>query len=208
MWNDTVLEAIRTLRGRNLDLTPLGLDNFELSSLEHQRRAVIEILTSIKHLPGPERQEAVDFVKQEAVSPLPDDLMMTDTQVKHLSAEGIEIGGHTVNHPILATLDDSATRREICENKLYLEQLTGRRLRFFAYPNGRLGSDYRAEQCQIVRDAGYEAAVSTHTGVSSATTDRWQLPRFTPWDKSPGRFLIRLLMNSRQLVTSPAPAGQ
>lgn len=208
MWNDTVLEAIRTLDGKSLDLNPLGLGKFELSSADLKRRAATKILTSIKHLPGTERQEAVNLIGEAAAGPLPDNLMMTDAQVKDLAAAGVEIGGHTVSHPILATLDNNAAQQEICENKQYLERLTERRLRFFAYPNGRLGSDYRAEQCQLVRDAGYEAAFSTHAGVSSAATDRWQLPRFTPWDRSPGRFLIRLLINSRQLVVSPSSTGQ
>jgi len=49
----------------------------------------------------------------------------------------------------------------------------------------------------MVRDAGYAAAVSTGWGVATAQSDRFQLPRFTPWDRTPGRFALRLIRNMR-----------
>lgn len=208
MWNDTVIEAVRTLTGKYLDLRELGLASYDLSSLPTQRSAIEQILQAIKHRPAAERETAVEVIRQAAAAPLPTDLMMSDRQIENLVAAGIEIGGHTVTHPILATLDEAAARTEILDNKDHLERLTGQQLRFFAYPNGRLGGDYELLHRDMVREAGYEAALSTHPGVTSAASDRWQLARFTPWDKTPEKFIARLLLNARQLVEAPLPSSQ
>ena len=64
----------------------------------------------------------------------------------------------------------------------------------------------RAWICQVLVDvddanranrAGFTAAVSTAWGVASTNSDLFQLPRFTPWDRKPGRFALRLLLNRR-----------
>jgi hypothetical protein len=49
----------------------------------------------------------------------------------------------------------------------------------------------------MVRDAGFSAAVSTAWGVASPGSDVFQLPRFTPWDRGPAKFALRLLLNRR-----------
>ena len=42
-----------------------------------------------------------------------------------------------------------------------------------------------------------QAAVSTSPGVARAGADPFQLPRFTPWDASELRFVMRLVNNMR-----------
>jgi peptidoglycan/xylan/chitin deacetylase (PgdA/CDA1 family) len=207
MWNDTVIESIRSMAGKQLDLRELGLDRYDLSSLSLQRSAIQQLLKAIKHLPNSERARAVARIAEAGAADTAG-LMMTEEQVISLASNGIEIGGHTVTHPILATLDEASASAEIRENKSALETLTRKPLRFFAYPNGRLGRDYSTRHCELVRQAGYSAALSTHAGVVSRESDRWQLARFTPWDKTPDRFLVRLMLNTRQLVLAPSPSAQ
>ena len=57
------------------------------------------------------------------------------------------------------------------------------------------GQDYGAEHVALARQAGYRAAVSTSWGASSSASDIFQLARFTPWDRAPRRFALRLLQN-------------
>jgi peptidoglycan/xylan/chitin deacetylase (PgdA/CDA1 family) len=122
--------------------------------------------------------------------------MMTTEQVRHLHASDMEIGAHTVTHPILAQLDPERAGSEIRESKTHLEAITGGRVTLFAYPNGKPGRDYRREHVGMVRELGFEAAVSTARGVAHAASDPFQLPRFTPWDRTPGKFLLRLYHNT------------
>jgi peptidoglycan/xylan/chitin deacetylase (PgdA/CDA1 family) len=116
--------------------------------------------------------------------------------VRSLDANGMEIGAHTVTHPILARLDAARASDEIRQSKLRLEAITGKPVKLFAYPNGKPGRDYGREHVGMVKELGFEAAVSTAWGVANAQSDAFQLPRFTPWDKSPGKFVLRLLHNT------------
>jgi peptidoglycan/xylan/chitin deacetylase (PgdA/CDA1 family) len=108
------------------------------------------------------------------------------------------IGAHTVTHPILACTSDSAARHEIVASKRALEEQLGAPVGLFAYPNGKPGRDYSAAHVAMVREAGFDAAFSTAWGVASRTSDPFQLPRFTPWDRAPWRFGVRLAQNLRR----------
>jgi peptidoglycan/xylan/chitin deacetylase (PgdA/CDA1 family) len=194
MWNDTVLESVRILDGECLDLSSIGQGVHPTGTSEEKARTGYELLNRLKHLPTYQRAECVDHIASLS-GDLPDDLMMSSSQVKAMHAHGMEIGGHTVNHPILANLSEDEVRKEIGEGKAKLEAIIEEEIRFFAYPNGKPVKDYKSEQIGIVQDLGFRAAVSTTWGVADNKSDIWQLPRFTPWDRSPLPFMARLVTN-------------
>jgi peptidoglycan/xylan/chitin deacetylase (PgdA/CDA1 family) len=124
--------------------------------------------------------------------------MMTSQQVCELAAAGMEVGAHTVTHPILRVLPREAAATEIDDSRRVVASITGRPVRAFAYPNGQLNDDYTLRDRDLVSAHGFEVAVSTNGGVATASCDRFQLPRFTPWDRRPERWLARLLMAYRR----------
>jgi len=198
MFNDTVIEAVRRAPGAELDLrTPeagaLGL--LPLDGWPARRAAVAHILGGIKYLPQAQRPKVAQAIADAAGAKLPDDLMMTRAQVRALHGAGMTVGGHTVSHPILATLDEAAQLDEVIQGKQRLEQITGAPVTLFAYPNGKPGTDYDARSVAAVRQAGFEAAVSTAWGAAQRGTDIFQIPRFTPWSESPPRFAAHMLRN-------------
>ncbi len=199
MFNDTVIEAIRNSHDDELDLGALGLGRHRLSTPESKRNAINNILPKVKYLPLDQREDKVfELARMACNVPLPDNLMMTSAQLKALHAAGMGIGGHTSHHPILANLDDSAVRKEITEGKEFLEATLGEQISLFAYPNGKPGTDYLPQQTSIVRELGFVAAVSTHQGVATQSSDLFQLPRFVPWQRDPGRLMLGALGNLRQ----------
>jgi len=92
---------------------------------------------------------------------------MRPAQIKRLHDEGMEIGGHTVNHPILAMLDEEEARAEIVGGKRQLEEIIGAPVTLFAYPSGKPGRDYGPRDVRLVKEAGFVAAVSTIGGVAN-----------------------------------------
>jgi hypothetical protein len=54
----------------------------------------------------------------------------------HTLYQGHEVACHTVNHPDLTQLSDTAIRREVLEDKAVLEDLTGYSVQGLAYPFG------------------------------------------------------------------------
>lgn len=201
MWNDTVIEAVRRAPGPTLDLSSLGqagLTAYPLMDASSRRGAIDTILGAIKHLPMDRRLALTQSISDLAKVELPADLMMSSAQVRELHRAGMTIGGHTVRHPILATLDDSDARREIDEGRRSLQTIIGAPVDHFAYPNGKPRQDYAPVHVQIVRELGFRSAVSTAWGAARAGDDPLQLPRFTPWDRSAARFAYRLIANLAQ----------
>lgn len=194
MWNDTVIEAVRNMQTATLDLTEIDLGLLDIADDTRKSLAAQQIIRQIKHLPIDKRQQYADFIATKSQN-LPNHLMMTTEQLITLSQSGVEIGGHTVTHPILAKLDDAAATQEIQQNKAFLESVLNKPIRLFAYPNGKPNLDYQPQQIEFVQQAGYQAAVSTVWGVADRNSDSWQLPRFTPWDKSPEKFMLRMIKN-------------
>lgn len=195
MWNDTVIESIRTCKASSIDLGVLG--RHDVSAPAARRRVIDGLLAQIKYLEPSARLDCVQQVAERCEADLPDDLMMTSDQLRALHGAGMGIGGHTRSHPILARLRDGDAREEIEGGKADLEAILREPLKLFAYPNGKPGTDYLARHAIIVRKAGYEAAVSTAPGMARPMSDVLQLPRFTPWDRTALRFGLRLVANMR-----------
>lgn len=89
----------------------------------------------------------------------------------------IEIGAHTVNHPVLSHLLEAAQRKEIEHNKAALESLTGQPVTSFSYPYGT-PSDYSQHTLDIVRQCGFSVACANFEGHVTTYADRLQLPRY------------------------------
>jgi len=195
MFNDTVIEAIRGATVNELDLSDLDAGRLPLNNRAQRRAAISTCLNAAKYRSFHARRDFVSELATRSGAQLPDDLMMDSPQVNVLVNGGMEIGAHTVNHPILLKIDDGQARREIADSKRQLEVLTGRPVTLFAYPNGVPGIDYGPAHVEMVRQSGFIAAVSTSVGVSNPSTDSLQLPRFTPWDDTSSRVAMRLLHN-------------
>lgn len=198
MWNDTVIESIRLCRQPLLDLD--GLGQFALDSTAARRGAIDAVIGQLKYLPLDERVTAAEGVARRAEVEPPNDLMMSSDEVRRLRQTGMVIGAHTVTHPILARLPQAQASAEMQEGRRVLQELLGERIGLFAYPNGKPGADYLPEHVDIARELGFDAAVSTSWGAADTRTDLFQIPRFTPWDRSRARFGLRLLRN---LATQP-----
>jgi peptidoglycan/xylan/chitin deacetylase (PgdA/CDA1 family) len=113
-------------------------------------------------------------------------------EVTCLGKEGlIDIGSHTVTHPVLSALSTAAQRTEIQRSKARLEEILGRPLTSFAYPYGTQ-SDYTAETTFMVRDAGFTCACSNFPAIIVGGTDRFQLPRLIVRDWDGEAFAHRL----------------
>lgn len=204
MWNDRIIEAIRQFSGVRLDLTGIGHGVADLTTPDARRQAIAGLLNGIKHLAPAERLAAVDAVVATAGGGTEPALMMNAAQVQSLIGLGMDVGAHTVSHPILTRLDPASAKQEILQSKGHLEEILGQPVLLFAYPNGVPRQDYVAEHVQMVRDCGFAAAVSTAWGTATPSSDRFQLPRFTPWDRARWRYGARMLWNLKSNAHSVA----
>lgn len=198
MWNDTVIEAVRACTKLSLDLASLGLGQHAISTVDEKRRAITSLINQIKYRTLNERVHVTEGVARLAGVEVPQNLMMTSAQVKAMRYGGMQIGAHTMSHPILAKLNTDQAAQEIGSSKVFLERLLCERIGLFAYPNGKPGEDYSPDSVHVVRSLGFDAAVSTQWGASTGHDDLFQIRRFTPWDRTKLRFGARLVANLRQ----------
>jgi peptidoglycan/xylan/chitin deacetylase (PgdA/CDA1 family) len=156
---------------------PLGLaDNLD-------RQAAVAALTDLyKRLPNDETEPFMEFLAEATGTGRRDvvasqDEWMTWDMVRELGAAGMDIGGHTVNHPVLARLDEREQRAEVEECRRRLEAELGVDMKLFAYPVGRPDSfDARTRAC--LARAGVELAFSLHGGyVRAERWDPYDIPR-------------------------------
>jgi len=196
MFNDAVLECVKQFRQDYLDLSWLGAGETAKFGDASERLASFALITGlVKYLPISKRNEAIGRLIEDTSATMPENLMLSSSQLSTLADSGIEIGAHTASHPILATLNETDARKEIIAGRDALRERLDKDIRFFAYPNGVPDKDFNDTHMKMLPDLGFECAVSTSHGVSDSYTNIYSLKRFTPWDKSPGRFLTRLLRN-------------
>ena len=210
MWNDAVIESFRRTRQQRAslsDLLPeLGPAPLDLSEPMKRRAAIEAAISAIKYLPAADRLACVTSIAEHLGVTVPDDLMLSSEGVAQLRRGGMQIGAHTVSHPILMRLAAEDVRREMQDGKRHLERLISEPVTLFAYPNGRPGEDYDAHAVALARDVGFEAAFTTVRGAAHTGTDLYQIPRFTPWDRTAKRFGLRMLStlwSSRQGRNGP-----
>lgn len=197
MFNDDVIDAIAQTRGQSLDLHGLDLGVRDVATAQGKQLAIDAILQRLKCQPPEQRSKVVaTLLELTECDTLPNDIMLTSEQVFELSSRGIEIGGHTVNHPILTSLEDDMAYSEIAVGKQNLEKIIGKPVRSFAYPNGKPHQDYAARHVAMVKELGFDLAVSTAHGVGSSKCDMHQLPRFTPWGYSALKWSGMMLRNA------------
>lgn len=195
MWNDRVIEGLRHASVDRLSVPRLEIHDCPLGSASQRRAALVNLLGRLKYLHHADRNTAVDEVVQACRPTRRPELMMDARQVRKLASLGFEIGAHTCSHPILTQMPDEQAEGEITRSRTRLQAELDAEVPLFAYPNGREGVDFDHRHHDMVRRAGFAAAFTTEAGVSECGTDRWRLPRFTPWDRTAVRFRMQLLRN-------------
>jgi len=210
MFNDDLIEIVRTAPGGRHDLSALGLPSLmslELDDDASRRAAIDRLIPHLKYQPLQARRDLLARIADAIGGRFPPPLMMRPADVRKLADSGMQIGGHTVNHPILTQLDLHAARAEIVDGKRRLEEITDSPVTLFAYPNGKPGDDYDARHVDLVRRAGFVAAVSSVNGVAACDADRFQLPRCGLWNQGPRRLGARLLANCLHPLRADARSG-
>jgi peptidoglycan/xylan/chitin deacetylase (PgdA/CDA1 family) len=142
-----------------------------------------------------DRDRAIDTLeaKMEITEPTRHRLprVMSANQIAELAGEPlIEIGSHSTSHPLLENLSIAEQYREISGSKSILEEILGKPVTSFSYPNGSLCKD----TVRMVERAGYRCACTSFKDVVRRKSDPYKLPRFWPSDVN-GDIFQRWLMS-------------
>ena len=191
MWNDAIVESIRGFDKPSLDLEELG--QYPCGTTEQKRDTIRALIMRLKYLPSADRAGGVDRLIEYTHASIPDHMMMSESEVRKLRDCGMEIGAHTVSHPILTSIPNCAAQMEIRDSKRDLEQVLDETVTLFAYPNGAPDQDYAAQHVEMVRSAGFDVAVTTSRGQARLNEDLCQLARFSPGPHTGAGLIGRLV---------------
>lgn len=112
---------------------------------------------------------------------------MTKEQIKQLADEGNTIASHTYDHKNFAQFTDEDWKTQIDDPTKKLEQITGKKIEYFAYPYGV----YKASTLHKLKEHGFKAAFILSTA-SDATYPLYTIRRII----DPGRYTAKNLYYS------------
>jgi peptidoglycan/xylan/chitin deacetylase (PgdA/CDA1 family) len=98
--------------------------------------------------------------------------LMSSSQIRECSAQGIEFGAHTRTHPDLTTLSGVELREEVAGSGEDLSSILGTRVSSFAYPFGFWNEEVRAS----VRES-FDLAFNCEEGRNQIDTDPYRMHR-------------------------------
>lgn len=107
------------------------------------------------------------------------DQMMSWNEAAELGRNGVEMGAHTVTHPLLTYEDRAAVRQELRLSKKAPEENLAVQVRAFAYPNGDWNERVREE----VKRAGFKCAFTTQRRWYGWGGDLFVIPRIMIHEK-------------------------
>jgi len=108
--------------------------------------------------------------------------------IRTLTDEGMTVGFHTLHHPLLSHLPDSAVDDALTRGRDELEEAAGRPVRLFAYPHGK--ADRRA--VERLPGAGFVAACTGRPAPVRPGDDPYLLCRWEPGPIGVDRFVAGL----------------
>ncbi|MCF7982723.1 MAG: polysaccharide deacetylase family protein [Pseudomonadales bacterium] len=195
IWNQRLTEAILKFDCEKVDLTEIGLGIISLANEEEKVNANLVLNEQLKNLAPKEQNRKVAYITRLSRERNFRRAMLNEAQIAKMVDGGMEIGCHTMNHPMLSVVPIDAAEQDILESKYYLNEVSGQNIKYFAYPYGKLGQHFTVQHAKLVEKLDFKAAFTSDWGTLCKETNPFLINRFTPWDKTPIRFLLRLALN-------------
>ena len=123
-----------------------------------------QFVDTVKDWPNDNRQRLLETLRRILPAPSFENWMKEEFEVMSREnvlrlPEMVEIGSHTLTHPILTSITDEQAKNEIQDSKEKIESWLGKRIKTFCYPNGI----FSKRDVDLVKES-YEAAVCVKEG--------------------------------------------
>jgi peptidoglycan/xylan/chitin deacetylase (PgdA/CDA1 family) len=181
-WWDEIAWMIRHSPRTGLSASPWLPEGIRFDEPDREQ-AIGKALHLYKSLPGNKTADFLEHLAEATRSgrcpkSISESLWMTWDMVRAMQSAGMSLGGHTVNHPVLARLNPEQQQAEIdgCAERLRAELNIS--MRWFSYPNGKRGC-FNVDTRDALRRRGVEFGFSYYGGVQKlGRSDELDIPRF------------------------------
>jgi peptidoglycan/xylan/chitin deacetylase (PgdA/CDA1 family) len=168
------------VQGRKNDWQTTNSDERQLAYM-----AIHQILQPLK--PSDRNHAIAELFARADVDPMgrPDYRpLTTDELIQLAQSEWVDIGAHTVTHPLLSVMSQDDQPAEIVGSRQKLEEILESPVDTFSYPYG----NFTPETADIVEAAGFEVALTTDENVVEVGGNLFRLGRFGVGDWDADRF--------------------
>ena len=167
-WWDETAYAVKTVQRNDLNAI---FEKFCVEMIPPDQSAyktIHNILKTIKKMPDDQRVSFIEEMKKQSIFKGDKDRqIMNWEEVVEMSQNGMEIGSHSMSHPVLSKVQqEDALNWEIEESKRVLEERLGKSVLVFSYPVGGADS-YNDKTTSIIKRAGYRFALTYQNGVEA-----------------------------------------
>jgi len=179
-WVSRVRALVHAFPGERLEIA--GLGSYSTATPAERQVAIGQITSELCGQSPSRRSELLEHLAAAAQVTAPPESarawMMSWDELRAMVAAGVDIGAHTLSHPILTTLSADSAAHEIAKSRATLEEGLESEVKHFAYPNGpNVSANHDDRVVAAVKAAGFDSASTSLNGSFSQSDDRYRLPR-------------------------------
>ncbi|QDT81116.1 Polysaccharide deacetylase [Gimesia maris] len=204
-WWDEISWMVRSATRQLIQTNELTGDSLSLHPDECEQSIKI-LLSRFKKLSGDQTENFLNFLAEatgagRCPQEIADYVWMTWDMIREMSTAGMDIGGHTVTHPILSRHSPEIQQFEIEHCKQRIETEIGQEITSFSYPVG--GKDcFNQHTRDCLKQAGFRWGFSYYGGFAPlGKPDPWDLPRIAVESEEPAS-LFRSSVSIPQVFSS------
>lgn len=174
-WFDFVAIAINNLPAGDYENAKHDI-KFTIGNLDNNKQIIRTLLSKMKRIKNNERLELIHWLKEIYNPANISNEIMTWENVREMANNGMEIGSHSVSHPILSQLSASDLNKEIIESKLEIQEQLHIDCNVIAYPVG--GKNAFNKDVEKLVEENYNFGCSYISGVNTKNNmDYYSLKR-------------------------------
>jgi peptidoglycan/xylan/chitin deacetylase (PgdA/CDA1 family) len=173
-WWDKLAYVVKHTKRDRIDLDAPFEITMSLDEYPQRQAAARAVIKRAKTMLDEEKEELILKLSEQLDVEIDDAqhrTMMTWEQLREMSRDGIEIGAHSVNHPIFSNVDEERLRHEVTRSKQMIEEHIGDEVITFGSPGrGILTApqkvDFESRLSRIVEEAGYRFSTQYRWGLA------------------------------------------
>lgn len=174
-WWDKVAYLILHANTSQISLGELGTYSLQAKSNRYHTSYII--CERLKKLPEERKNSLIENLLSDTNLVIPPDLgrelILSWSEIREMSSDGISFGAHSVNHPILTNMPLEQAILEIIQSRNDIEGRLGQAITIFSYPDGA----FSPELVKFVKESGFTCAVTTASKLISPKADPYELSR-------------------------------
>jgi peptidoglycan/xylan/chitin deacetylase (PgdA/CDA1 family) len=202
-WWDRIAYIVKKTARKSISLDRPVEISLDIESFDDRQECARRVIKLAKTIPEDAKEELIgELSRQLNVTP-PDgeaDYVMSWEQLREMNEQGIEIGAHSVNHPIFSNVDDRRLGEEVAYSRKLIEEKVGAEVITFGSPGRGIMDPERRKRFnsrlrEEIRRTGYQFSTMYRWGlVYENDFDRYGIERIgIETHDSPALFRAKLM---------------